>query len=96
MKKAYPVYDASFQSAVATMRTYLEQFPGLQQVGRNGQHRYNNQDHSMFTALRAARNVLGERLDIWDVNVDAEYHETMDRQQPRRASDGAALAAVSR
>ena len=84
MRKAYPVYDAGFGEALATMRAFLTNLPGLMQVGRNGQHRYNNQDHSMMTALLAARNALGERNDVWDVNVDADYHETMKRQQPRR------------
>src|SRR5438034_236389 len=61
MRRAYPVYDAGYQEAVATIRSYLETLPNLQQVGRNGQHRYNNQDHSMLTAMLAVRNVLGER-----------------------------------
>jgi len=84
MRKAYPVYDAHYRGAVATIRAYLETLPNLQQVGRNGQHRYNNQDHSMLTAILAARNVLGERHNIWDVNVDADYHETLERAQPQR------------
>lgn len=89
MPKAYPVYDGGFQEAVDIIRDYLKTLPGLQQIGRNGQHRYNNQDHSMLTALLAARNVMGEQNDIWDVNVDQEYHETMDRGQPSRVGDAA-------
>ncbi|MGE0145178.1 MAG: NAD(P)/FAD-dependent oxidoreductase [Planctomycetota bacterium] len=89
MEKAYPVYDAAFQAAVDTIRKYLAGMTGMQQIGRNGQHRYNNQDHSMLTAIYAARNVMGERNDVWNVNVDAEYHETMDRKQPRRVDDKA-------
>jgi protoporphyrinogen oxidase len=85
VRKAYPVYDRTVIESVATVRRYVEAaLGGLQQIGRNGQHRYNNQDHSMATALRAARNVLGERHDVWDVNEHAEYHETQDRAQPRR------------
>jgi len=85
VRKAYPVYDRATTESVATIRRYLEgALGGLQQMGRNGQHRYNNQDHSMATALRAARNVLGEQHDVWDVNEHAEYHETIDRAQPRR------------
>ncbi len=88
MEKAYPVYDGVFQAAVDTMRSWLTaNLPDLQQVGRNGQHRYNNQDHSMLTALYAARNVLGENLDVWQVNTESEYHETMDRGQPRRVDE---------
>src|SRR5262249_46842730 len=84
MRKAYPVYDARYQGALATLRAYLETLPNLHQVGRNGQHRYNNQDHSMLTAMLAARNVLGERHDVWKVNLDPEYQETIERAQPRR------------
>ncbi|MCC6784443.1 MAG: NAD(P)/FAD-dependent oxidoreductase [Planctomycetes bacterium] len=87
MEKAYPVYDAQFQAAVDTLKAWLGGIRGIQQVGRNGQHRYNNQDHSMLTAIFAARNILGANYDIWNVNVDAEYHETMDRKQPRRVGD---------
>jgi protoporphyrinogen oxidase len=84
VRRAYPVYDAHYPAALATVRSYLETLPNLQQVGRNGQHRYNNQDHSMLTAMRAVRNVLGERHAVWDVNAEAEYHETLERPQPRR------------
>jgi protoporphyrinogen oxidase len=84
MRKAYPVYDSQYQGAVATIRAFLATLPNLQQVGRNGQHRYNNQDHSMMTAMLAVRNVLGEQHEVWDVNVDAEYLETIERAQPRR------------
>ncbi len=91
MPKAYPVYDSQFQAAVKTLRDYLvEKVPGLQQIGRNGQHRYNNQDHSMMTALLAARNVLGGRYDVWNVNEDQDYHETVERQVPRRIGENAA------
>lgn len=73
--KAYPVYDDHYQQHVLTIRRYLEQFPNVQVAGRNGMHKYNNQDHSMMTALLAARNIVGERYDVWSVNTDAEYHE---------------------
>jgi protoporphyrinogen oxidase len=84
MEKAYPVYDDQYKQALATIREYLQGLSNLQQIGRNGQHRYNNQDHSMMTAILAVRNVMGERHDIWAVNIDAKYHETFDRAQPRR------------
>lgn len=76
--KAYPVYDAEYTQHVARVREALEEhFPTLHLVGRNGMHKYNNQDHSMMTAMLAARNILaGKRLyDVWQVNEDAEYHE---------------------
>lgn len=87
MPKAYPVYDASYGEAMATIRRWLAGIPNLQPVGRNGQHRYNNQDHSMLSGVYAARNVTGGSYDIWDVNVDPEYHEEVqsggDRFVPR-------------
>jgi len=75
MPKAYPVYDGEYQGALATIRGWLASLSNLQLVGRNGQHRYNNQDHSMLTAVYAARNIAGAAHDVWDVNVDDEYHE---------------------
>ncbi|HEX9070291.1 MAG TPA: NAD(P)/FAD-dependent oxidoreductase [Ktedonobacterales bacterium] len=75
--KAYPVYDDVYQQHLAVIRGYLaERLPNLALVGRNGMHHYNNQDHSMMTALLAARNIaLGASFDPWKVNTDAEYHE---------------------
>ena len=81
------VYDAAFQAAVTTLRVWLSSIRGVQQVGhRNGQHRYNNQDHSMLTAIFAARNVLGARHDVWNVNVDAgEYTGPWTASSRRRS-----------
>jgi protoporphyrinogen oxidase len=76
--KAYPVYDDGYRENVATIRRDLEGlYPTLHMVGRNGMHKYNNQDHAMMTAMLTAKNILaGERVyDIWNVNEDAEYHE---------------------
>ena len=76
--KAYPVYDDAYRDNVAMIRLDLERnYPTLHLVGRNGMHKYNNQDHAMMTAMLTARNILaGERIfDIWQVNEDAEYHE---------------------
>ena len=75
MPKAYPVYDGAYQEALSTIRGWLEGIEGLQLIGRNGQHRYNNQDHSMVTGVYAARNIEGSDYDIWDVNVEDDYHE---------------------
>jgi protoporphyrinogen oxidase len=75
MEKAYPVYDLRCKSTLETIREYLDGFANLHPVGRNGMHKYNNQDHSMLTAMLAVRNVLGEKHDIWSVNADCEYHE---------------------
>lgn len=75
-EKAYPVYDEHYQDAVEVIKEYLLTFTNLQSVGRNGMHRYNNQDHSMLTALLAARNVTEKnQYDLWEVNVERSYHE---------------------
>ena len=74
--KAYPMYDSQYEGAVATVRAYLEQFENLQTCGRNGLHRYNNQDHSMWTAMLATLNLVeGRRHDVWSVNTEADYLE---------------------
>jgi len=76
--KAYPVYDDAYRRNMEMIRLDLDSsFPTLHLIGRNGMHKYNNQDHAMMTAMLTARNILaGERLyDVWDVNEDAEYHE---------------------
>src|SRR5580698_2821027 len=76
--KAYPVYDEAYRDNVAAIRLDLEgSYPTLHMVGRNGMHKYNNQDHAMMTAMLTARNILaGQRLyDVWNVNEDAQYHE---------------------
>ncbi|MBO9498221.1 MAG: NAD(P)/FAD-dependent oxidoreductase [Novosphingobium sp.] len=80
-EKAYPVYDETYAANVAAMRHELEEkFPTLHLVGRNGMHRYNNQDHAMMTAMLTVENILaGQRIyDTWCVNEDAEYHEAGD------------------
>ena len=74
--KAYPIYDADYDERVATIRGWLAGIGNLQQIGRNGLHRYNNSDHSMLTAMRAVENACaGAGHDLWAVNADGEYHE---------------------
>jgi len=76
MAKAYPVYDSRYAEHLERIKSYLADFENLQTIGRNGLHRYDNQDHAMMTGLLAARNIaLGESNDVWEVNSDAEYHE---------------------
>ena len=78
--KAYPMYDADYGERVAVIRSWLAGIANLQQVGRNGLHRYNNSDHSMLTAMRAVENILaGTDHDLWAVNADSVYHEEDDR-----------------
>ena len=83
---------------VSTLRKWLEaNTPNVFPCGRNGMHKYNNQDHSMFTAMLSVENILGAHHDVWSVNVEAEYHEestggTGRRNRPRRAGAPAAGA----
>jgi protoporphyrinogen oxidase len=77
MEKAYPVYDQERDGYVAILQDYLSRFENLQAIGRNGQHHYNNMDHSMLTGILAAKNIAGEKHDVWSVNVESEYHEEM-------------------
>jgi protoporphyrinogen oxidase len=77
-KKAYPVYDETYLENMRTIRFELEsRFPGLHLIGRNGMHKYNNQDHAMMTGMLTAANILAGRTlyDVWAVNEDAEYGE---------------------
>jgi protoporphyrinogen oxidase len=74
--KAYPVYDERYRDHLEVIRRYVNRFENLQTVGRNGLHRYNNQDHAMLTGMLAARNiVLNQRRDLWSVNAEQEYLE---------------------
>jgi protoporphyrinogen oxidase len=74
--KAYPMYDQTYREAVAEIRGYLEHFENLKTFGRNGLHRYNNQDHSMWTAILATLSYTdGIPRDVWSVNTKAEYLE---------------------
>ena len=90
-EKAYPVYDETYAASVAAVAQELEaRYPTLHLVGRNGMHRYNNQDHAMMTAMLTVRNIqAGARVhDVWAVNEDAEYHEA------GREGEQAALASL--
>lgn len=75
--RTYPVYDSDYAESLGLIRSYLEEsWPEIHPVGRNGMHRYNNQDHSMLTAMLTVENIaLGSSHDVWEVNVDKEYHE---------------------
>jgi protoporphyrinogen oxidase len=84
--KAYPMYDVDYAERVETIRGFLEGIVNLQQVGRNGLHRYNNSDHSMLTAIRAVENLTrGTDHDIWAVNAESVYHEEdVEEEHPYR------------
>jgi protoporphyrinogen oxidase len=88
-RKAYPVYDDDYKSNVQTFAAEVEQkYPTLHLIGRNGMHKYNNQDHAMMTAMLTAKNIVaGQKLyDVWEVNGDAEYHESGSAGQEEAAS----------
>jgi protoporphyrinogen oxidase len=77
--KAYPVYDDNYRQNVdAFVREMNAHYPRLHMVGRNGMHKYNNQDHAMMTAMLTAKNIIADDnlFDVWQVNQDAEYHES--------------------
>jgi len=74
--KAYPMYDSEYRAYLETVKDFVGSLENYQTIGRNGLHRYNNQDHAMFTGMLAVRNLTaGEHNDIWSVNTDQEYHE---------------------
>jgi len=93
MPKAYPVYDDEFGPALARVRQFVTRFTNLQLVGRNGTHKYNNQDHSMVMAMMAVRNYFGEQHDLWALNADDEYQEEI-RSSVADAGSLRALAAT--
>ena len=97
-EKAYPVYDDAYADNVATMRAELEaRYPTLHMVGRNGMHRYNNQDHAMMTAMLTVENIVAEArvYNIWNVNEDAEYHEAGSEGEQAGLTEGQAAALQS-
>ena len=84
MPKAYPIYDSRYREHLDVVRTLLDAVPNLHTVGRNGMHKYNNQDHSMYTAMLTVENMLGAAHDVWAVNTDFEYHEEQKVESPSR------------
>ena len=95
--KAYPIYDARYADSLNVLKDYCARFDNLYTTGRNGLHRYNNQDHSMLTGLYAVRNLCGEGAhDLWTVNAAQEYLEEAEvppdgrperPAQPRSSAD---------
>ncbi len=85
MPKAYPVYDSTYAEHLNTLRTFIDPIRNLHTVGRNGMHKYNNQDHSMLTAMMAVANMRGASHDVWAVNTDYEYHEEQKVGADRKA-----------
>jgi protoporphyrinogen oxidase len=88
MPKAYPIYDGEYRGHLDAVRAWIDPIPNLHCVGRNGMHKYNNQDHSMLTAMMTVWNMQGEHHDVWSVNTDYEYHEEI-RTSGAHTRDGA-------
>ncbi|MGE0408983.1 MAG: NAD(P)/FAD-dependent oxidoreductase [Amphiplicatus sp.] len=84
--KAYPVYDGGYREALGVIEAWTRGLENFQTVGRNGLHRYNNQDHSMLAAMLAARNILGENHDLWSINVERSYQEEFTLAEKQRRS----------
>jgi protoporphyrinogen oxidase len=92
MPKAYPYYDADYKANVDVLRGWLAaNAANVHPVGRNGMHKYNNQDHSMYTAMLTVENLLGAHHDVWTVNVEEDYHE-----ESRPASEASASRGTGR
>ena len=94
MPEEYPFYDERYKANVATIVEWIaEHAPNVHPVGRNGMHRYNNQDHSMLTAMLTVEGFYGEPFDTWAVNVESDYHEEqVGRQSSVSPSRGAGRA----
>jgi protoporphyrinogen oxidase len=83
---AYPVYDSDYHEARDIVRTYIDSLENLQSIGRNGLHRYDNQDHAMLSAILAVKNIMGESHDLWTVNTEKEYHEVVVEEKSQVAA----------
>lgn len=94
MPKAYPVYDSTYRESLQIISQFLSQIDNLQLIGRNGMHKYNNQDHSMLTAMLAVKNILGANYNLWQVNADQEYHEEIRDNEEKERNEFALLAST--
>ena len=93
MPKAYPVYGSKCDESLQILRRFLGEIDNLQVIGRNGMHKYNNQDHSMLTAMMAVENILGASHDLWQINTDQQYNEEISR---RPLEDPVTITAIKR
>jgi protoporphyrinogen oxidase len=87
--EAYPTYDATYRQCVNVIRDFLDRFKNFHTIGRNGMHKYNNQDHSMYTAMLTVDNIRGASHDVWSVNTDFDYHEEVRVNGTEALGDGA-------
>src|SRR5260370_36746177 len=97
MPKACPMYDAEYKENVQRLADWIAaNAPNIYPVGRNGMHRYNNQDHSMYTAMLSVENIFGADHDVWNVNVEAEYHEEKGEAGASRGDSASTAGAPGR
>jgi hypothetical protein len=98
VEKSYPVYDSTYTTHLKTIREYIDSLENFQTIGRNGLHRYNNQDHAMLTGMFAVRNMInGDKIDLWSVNAEQEYHEEIrETKLPAREVEVAIENALAR
>jgi protoporphyrinogen oxidase len=99
VEKTYPVYDSDYSDYLLTIRRFIDSLENLQTIGRNGLHRYNNQDHSMLTGMYAVRNALFEAgYDLWKVNAEQAYHETIqpEVELPAKEVDSVFVSAFTK
>jgi hypothetical protein len=90
--KAYPIYDADYRDHLTCVRSFVDGLTNFASIGRNGLHRYNNQDHAMLTGLLAVHNLVkGEHQDLWAVNTDQEYHEEIREEEKVFPKDDVAV-----
>lgn len=86
VEKSYPVYDSDYEASLEILKAYVASLDNLQTIGRNGLHRYNNQDHAMLTGMLAVRNLLyGETNNLWQVNAEQEYLEELVLDAPKES-----------
>jgi protoporphyrinogen oxidase len=91
--KSYPVYDSDYRQCLAEIRQFVESLDNFQTIGRNGLHRYNNQDHAMLTGVLAVRNLmLGQQNDLWSINTDQAYHEEIRTEVRKKAQQAPVLS----
>jgi hypothetical protein len=95
--KAYPVYDSAYRDSLVIVRKFVDGLQNFQTIGRNGLHRYDNQDHAMITGMLAVRNLmLGEKHALWNINTEGEYHEEVAQPDVAQAFDGKLTRVFSR
>ena len=83
--KSYPIYNGDYEEHLATLRSYIDTLENFQTIGRNGLHRYNNQDHAMLTGMAAVENIVhGTSHDLWSINAEQEYHEEIHEERNQK------------